>query len=62
MISRTTTPNSLREHLKETLVKNLDQSDLSETIQSIKDDEIRDNFDVDEENVETPPMQRRHLR
>jgi hypothetical protein len=31
--SRTTTPNSLREHLKETLTKNLEGSDIAETIQ-----------------------------
>ena len=30
---RTTTPNSLREHLKETLTKNLEGSDIAETIQ-----------------------------
>eukprot|EP00095_Tigriopus_kingsejongensis_P005218 maker-scaffold408_size180710-snap-gene-0.43 protein:Tk05218 transcript:maker-scaffold408_size180710-snap-gene-0.43-mRNA-1 annotation:"hypothetical protein SINV_13681" len=60
--NRTTTPNSLREHLRETLVKNLGSNDLSDTIQSIKDDEIRDTFDIDSENIETPPMQRRALR
>ena len=32
---RTTTPNSLREHLKETLTKNLEGSDIAETIQVI---------------------------
>ncbi len=63
-VIRTTTPNSLREHLRETLVKNLNtgSSDLSDTIQSIKDDEIQDTFDVDSENVETPPLARRTAR
>ena len=39
-ISRTTTPNSLREHLKETLTKNLggSASDIAETIEHIKND------------------------
>merc|ERR1719397_1434773 len=38
---RTTTPNTLREHLKETLAKNLGSStDLAETIHAIRDDEI----------------------
>lgn len=59
---RTTTPNSLRQHLKETLVKNLGTNDLSDTIQSIKDDEIQDTFDIDNENIETPPIQRRAFR
>jgi len=58
-LNRTTTPNSLREHLKETLTANLQSNDLSDTIQSIRDEEIRDTFDVDAENVETPPAQRR---
>ena len=40
--NRTTTPNSLREALRETLVRNVENKDLSDTIQSIKDDEIRD--------------------
>ncbi len=43
---------------------NTGSSDLSDTIQSIRDDEIRDTFDVDDvdsENVETPPMQRRGM-
>ncbi len=66
VLYRTTTPNSLREHLKETLVKNLGSNDLSDTIQSIRDDEIRDTFgdeeDIDGENVETPPAQRRAAR
>ena len=39
--NRTTTPNSLREALRETLVRNVENKDLSDTIQSIKDDEIR---------------------
>ena len=60
--NRTNTPNTLREHLKETLVRNLGGNDLSETIQSIKDDEMRDTFDIDSENIETPPMQRRANR
>jgi trimeric autotransporter adhesin len=60
---RTTTPNSLREQLKETLAKNLGSStDLAETIQSIKDDEILDTFNIDSENIETPPVQRRAFR
>ena len=65
LISRTTTPNSLREALRETLVKNLESSgnDLSDTIVSIRDDEIQeiqDTFDVDAENIETPPVGRRN--
>ncbi len=43
---------------------NTGSSDLSDTIQSIRDDEIRDTFDVDDvdsENVETPPMHRRGM-
>ena len=58
---RTTTPNSLREHLKETLVKNIsgNNTELAETIQSFKDDEILDTFNIDSENIETPPIQRR---
>ena len=60
---RTTTPNSLREQLKETLAKNLGScTDLAETIQSIKDDEILDTFNIDSENIETPPVQRRAFR
>ncbi|QQP48746.1 Putative LOC100159987, partial [Caligus rogercresseyi] len=59
---RTTTPNSLREHLKETLTKNLDGSDIAETIQSFKNDEILDTFNIDSENIETPPIQRRAFR
>ena len=39
--NRTTTPNSLREALRETMVRNVGNKDLSDTIQSIKDDEIR---------------------
>lgn len=45
MAFRTTTPNSLREALKETLAKNLVNNDLVETIQCIRDDEILDTFD-----------------
>ena len=60
--NRATTPNSLREHLRETLVKNMEGNDLTDTIQSIKDDEIRDTFDIDNENIETPPVQRRGFR
>merc|ERR1712083_1096228 len=53
---RTTTPNTLREHLKETLAKNLGSStDLAETIHAIRDDEILDTFNIDSENIETPP-------
>merc|ERR1719431_1360898 len=60
---RTTTPNTLREHLKETLAKNLGSStDLAETIHAIKDDEILDTFNIDSENIETPPIQRRAFR
>ncbi|XP_040568629.1 uncharacterized protein form3 isoform X3 [Lepeophtheirus salmonis] len=59
---RTTTPNSLREHLKETLTKNLDESDIAETIESFKNDEILDTFNIDSENIETPPIQRRAFR
>lgn len=59
---RTNTPNSLREALRETLVRNVENKDLSDTIQSIKDDEIRDTFDIDSENIETPPIQRRAFR
>merc|ERR1712088_535851 len=60
---RTTTPNSLREHLKETLAKNLGSStDLAETIHAIRDDEILDTFNIDSENIETPPIQRRAFR
>ena len=60
---RTTTPNTLREHLKETLTKNLGSStDLAETIHAIQDDEILDTFNIDSENIETPPIQRRAFR
>ena len=52
---RTTTPNTLREHLKETLAKNLGSStDLAETIHAIRDDEILDTFNIDSENIEMP--------
>ena len=62
-LNRTTTPNSLREHLKETLVKNIGSStDLAETIHAITDDEILDTFNIDSENIETPPIQRRAFR
>ena len=63
-ISRTTTPNSLREHLKETLTKNLggSASDIAETIEHIKNDEIFDTFNIDNENVESPPVQRKAFR
>ena len=58
--NRTTTPNTLREHLKETLARNLGSStDLAETIHAIRDDEILDTFNIDSENIETPPVQRR---
>ena len=61
--NRTTTPNTLREHLKETLVKNIGSiTDLAETIHAIKDDEILDTFNIDSENIETPPVQRRAFR
>ena len=60
--NRTTTPNSLREALRETLVRNVENKDLSDTIQSIRDDEIRDTFDIDSENIETPPIQRKAFR
>lgn len=60
--NRTTTPNSLREHLKETLAKNLDSSDIAETIECIRDGEILDTFNIDSENVETPPVQRKGLK
>merc|ERR1719336_2752141 len=60
---RTTTPNTLREHLKETLTRNLGSStDLAETIHAIRDDEILDTFNIDSENIETPPIQRRAFR
>ena len=60
---RTTTPNTLREHLKETLARNLGSStDLAETIHAIRDDEILDTFNIDSENIETPPVQRRAFR
>merc|ERR1719483_1182553 len=36
--------------------------DLAETIHAIKDDEILDTFNIDSENVETPPIQRRAFR
>ena len=64
VISRTTTPNSLREHLKETLTKNLggSASDIAETIEHIKNDEIFDTFNIDNENVESPPVQRKAFR
>ena len=63
-VSRTTTPNSLREHLKETLTKNLggSASDIAETIEHIKNDEIFDTFNIDNENVESPPVQRKAFR
>ena len=51
--------------MKETLVNNLSgNNDLSDTIQSIKDDEIQDTFDddIDSENLETPPIQRKAMR
>lgn len=38
--NRTTTPNSLREHLKETLVKGMDSDNVSETIQNMKDETL----------------------
>merc|ERR1719433_2064458 len=62
--NRTTTPNSLREHLKETLTKNLggSASDIAETIEHIKNDEIFDTFNIDNENVESPPVQRKAFR
>merc|ERR1719471_2718100 len=61
--NRTTTPNTLREHLKETLTRNLGSStDLAETIHAIRDDEILDTFNIDSENIETPPIQRRAFR
>ena len=62
--SRTTTPNSLREHLKETLTKNLggSASDIAETIEHFKNDEILDTFNIDNENVESPPVQRKAFR
>merc|ERR1712036_51452 len=61
--NRTTTPSTLREHLKETLTKNLGSStDLAETIHAIRDDEILDTFNIDSENIETPPIQRRAFR
>merc|ERR1712106_476452 len=60
---RTTTPNTLREHLKETLTRNLGSTtDLAQTIHAIKDDEILDTFNIDSENIETPPIQRRAFR
>merc|ERR550534_1063243 len=60
---RTTTPNTLREHLKENLARNLGSStDLAETIVAIRDDEILDTFQIDSENIETPPIQRRAFR
>ena len=61
---RTTTPNSLREHLKETLTKNLggSASDIAETIEHFKNDEILDTFNIDNENVESPPVQRKAFR
>merc|ERR1719400_2475507 len=50
--NRTTTPNTLREHLKETLARNLGSStDLAETIHAIRDDEILDTFNIDSENI-----------
>merc|ERR1719420_2701177 len=51
---RTTTPNTLREHLKENLARNLGSStDLAEIIVAIRDDEILDTFNIDSENIET---------
>lgn len=61
--NRTTTPNTLREHLKETLAKNLGScTDLADTIHALQDDEILDTFNIDSENIETPPIQRRAFR
>merc|ERR1712223_266110 len=62
--NRTTTPNSLREHLKETLTKNLGGSanDIAETIEHFKNDEILDTFNIDNENVESPTVQRKAFR
>merc|ERR1719436_1547581 len=61
--NRTTTTNTLREHLKETLTRNHGSStDLAETIHAIRDDEILDTFNIDSENIETPPIQRRAFR
>ena len=62
--NRTTTPNSLREHLKETLTKNLggSASDIAETIEHLKNDEILDTFNIDNENVESPTVQRKAFR
>jgi hypothetical protein len=61
---RTTTPNSLREHLMETLTKNLggSASDIADTIEHFKNDEMRDTFDVDNENIDSPPVQRKAFR
>ncbi len=62
--NRTTTPNSLREHLKETLTKTLGDSshDIAETIEHFKNDEILDTFNIDNENVESPTLQRKQPR
>ena len=62
--NRTQTPNSLREHLKETLTKNLGGSanDIAETIEHFKNDEILDTFNIDNENVESPSVQRKAFR
>ena len=50
--------------MKETLTKNLggSASDIAETIEHFKNDEILDTFNIDNENVESPPVQRKAFR
>ena len=50
--------------MKETLTKNLggSASDIAETIEHFKNDEILDTFNVDNENLESPPVQRKAFR
>ena len=50
--------------MKETLTKNLGGSanDIAETIEHLKNDEILDTFNIDNENVESPTLQRKGVR
>ena len=56
---RTTTPNSLREALKETLAQNVAKNNdgIAETIQQINDGEILDTFN---EDVDVSPLNHHH--
>ena len=56
---RTTTPNSLREALKETLRTNIRNNDIAETIQHFTDGEILDTFNA-ESGVNSQVQQHTH--